>query len=448
LQPERSRAISTKTVADRTPAVLIARAEAEFRRGRELEAARLLEQALAVDPASVQARFWLAEIRANRPRSAEDLETALGLTRGLPNHHDVHLIAGKACFYLDRVDECRQHYATAIDMMSPQAPSYGQARFNMATMRLCEGDLTVWPEYDDLLNRQPERRARFDLGTPRWDGSPLVGRKIFLHTILDGFGDAMQFARFIPRVVAMGGHVTLVCQPDLGPLFFNSHQHLGFHCVIRLGSSVPAEIARHDLHAELKSLPAIFGTTLESIPATIPYLTADAKSIEGWRPAIEAIPGLRVGIAWRGDPGHFLDKLRSFDLDKLAPLAEVPGVTLVSLQKGHGAGDLAGLRGRFKVVELGPAYAAGDWADTAAVVRQLDLVITPDTAIAHLAGGLGKPTWVALPRPSEWRWMRDREDSPWYPTMRLFRQDRLSEWGPVFARMADRLAQRSSGLPT
>src|SRR5262249_22723558 len=159
-------------------------------------------------------------------------------------------------------------------------------------------------------------------------------------------------------VVAMGGHVTLVCQPDLGPLFFNSHQHLGFHCVIRLGSSVPAEIARHDLHAELKSLPAIFGTTMETIPATIPYLTADAKSIERWRPTIEAIPGLRIGIAWRGDPGHFLDKLRSFDLNEFAPLAEVPGITLVSLQKGHGAGDLNGLRVRYRVVDLGPAYAA------------------------------------------------------------------------------------------
>jgi hypothetical protein len=429
----------TTTVDTPTSTALLARAETEYRSGRLLEAGRSLERALALDPGSVQARLWLAQIRASRSRSGEDLEVALRLAREVPGHPDAQQIAAIACFYLDRVDECRQHYARAIAMVPANSPASESIRFSLATIRLWEGDLRVWPEYDDLLNRQPDSRARLELGTPRWDGTPLVGRKIFLHTILDGFGDAMQFARYIPRVVAMGGHVTLVCQPEQGPLFFNSHQHLGFHCLIRLGSSVPAEVARHDVQAPLKSLPAIFGTTLETVPATVPYLSADAQSIDRWRPAVAAIPGLRVGIAWRGDPGHFLDDLRSFDLTELAPLAEVPGVSLVSLQKGPAADHLAGLGGRFRVVDLGPEYAAGNWTDTAAVVSQLDLVVTPDTAIAHLAGALGKPAWVALPQPSEWRWMRDRDDSPWYPTMRLFRQDRLAEWGPVFARMAGRL---------
>jgi hypothetical protein len=268
-----------------------------------------------------------------------------------------------------------------------------------------------------------------------------LGRKIILHALLDGFGDAMQFARYIPRVVAIGGHVTLLCAPELWSLFDQSQHHLGFHCLVRVGSNVALEGARHDVQAALKSLPGFFGPTRETIPATVPYLTADPRSIERWRPTLETIPGLRVGIAWRGNPIHLLDDLRSFGLGHLASLAEIPGVSLVSLQKGHGAGELARLGGRFRVIDLGAEYAAGDWAVTAAVVGQLDLIITPDTAIAHLAGALGKPIWVALPQPSEWRWMRDGDESPWYPTMRLFRQDRLDEWGPVFARMADRLRE-------
>jgi tetratricopeptide (TPR) repeat protein len=437
---ERSPAITT-TVVNQTAAVLIAEAQAKYRTCRYHEAARLFERVLELDPASELAKFRLADICVSRPRTVEDVETALRLARELLQHKEAHVVAAMACFYLDRLDECQQHYATAIAMMPPNVPTPPWLRLCLATIRLWEGDLGVWSECADLLSQQPNRDATLPLRTPRWDGGPLLGRKIFLHALLDGFGDAMQFARYIPRVAAMDGHVTLLCAPELWSLFDKSQHHLGFHSLVRVGSNVPLEVAWHDVQAALKSLPGLFGTTRETIPATVPYLTADSRSIERWRPTLEALPGLRIGIAWRGNPGHFLDGLRSFDLGHLAQLAEIPGVSLVSLQKDHGADELARLGGRFRVIDLGAEYAAGDWAVTAAVVGQLDLIITPDTAIAHLAGALGKPVWVGLPRPSEWRWMRDGDDSPWYPTMRLFRQDRLDEWGPVFARMADRLRE-------
>jgi hypothetical protein len=268
---------------------------------------------------------------------------------------------------------------------------------------------------------------------PRWEGDRLDGRKIFLHTTLDGFGDAFQMARYIPMVKAMGGHVTLVCYPALGRLFIQSGDRLGFDCIIAEGARVPAAVMEHDVQAALMSLPALFRTTPETIPDAH-CLAVDEETLERWRPACSAIPGLRVGVCWAGNPSHRQDAFRSFRPAELAPLAKVSGVSLVSLQKGRGTEQLADVS--FPVVDLGPEYAAGDWLDTAAIVSQLDLVVTPDSAIAHLAGALARPVWTALSRPSEWRWMRERDDSPWYPSMRLFRQDKLGEWGPVFCRMA------------
>jgi len=163
------------------------------------------------------------------------------------------------------------------------------------------------------------------------------------------------------------------------------------------------------------------------------------ETVERWRPACSAIPGIRIGVCWAGSPSHRQDAFRSFRAAELAPLAAVPVVTLVNLQKGKETEQLADVP--FFVVDLGPEYAAGDWLDTAAVISQLDLVVTPDTALAHLAGSLARPVWMALHRPAEWRWMRDPDDSPWYPTMRLFRQENLGEWGPVFRRMAEALDQ-------
>jgi protein O-GlcNAc transferase len=422
-------------------ASLLSHANTENRAGRELEAAEILERVLAIAPESIEARYGLATVRSVHPRGIADLDTALRLARGLlstyPGSWDSHFVAAIACYHLGREEEFSRHWDAAMALMPATSANFVIARYTEALMRLEAGDFAAWPDYDYWHNQLPARRASLKDPAPRWGGDRLDGRRIFLHTTLDGFGDAFQMVRFIPTVKAMGGHVTLVCYPTLGRLLIRSGDRLGFDCIIAQGAEVPPAVMEHDVQAALMSLPAIFKTTAETIPDAH-CLTVDEESLERWRPACSAIPGLRIGVCWAGSRAHHQDAFRSFRPAELAPLAKVPGVSLVNLQKGHGSEQLADIS--FPVVDLGPEYAAGDWLDTAAVVSQLDLVVTPDTAIAHLAGALAKPAWIALSRPSEWRWMRQRDDSPWYPAMRLFRQDKLGEWGPVFRRMAEALA--------
>ena len=196
-----------------------------------------------------------------------------------------------------------------------------------------------------------------------------------------------------------------------------------------------------DFYVPLLSLPGVFGTTLATIPAGVPYLSAQPQRFFHWRRELARLGGFRVGIAWQGAPGYAGDAQRSVPLAAFAPLANCPGVRLFSLQKHHGSEQLTPLADRLKIVDLGPLVdeAGGAFVDTAAVMKALDLVITSDTAVAHLAGALGVPVWVALPAVPDWRWLLDRDDSPWYPTMRLFRQTRAGDWSDVFARMASEL---------
>jgi hypothetical protein len=263
-----------------------------------------------------------------------------------------------------------------------------------------------------------------------------------IHSGLDGFGDTIQMIRYAPLVKARGGMVVLVCHSSLVSLLATCE---GIDRVAAEGVRVQGELAWHNVQAALMSLPAILGTTMETVPARVPYLSASAESLAKWKPIVEGIGGYRVGITWQGRPDHENDVFRSVKLTEFAPLASVPGVSLVPLQKGPAREQIASCR--FPLVDLGEDYHTGNWLDTAAVVSHLDLVISPDTAIAHLAGALGRPTWIALPRPAEWRWMRDREDSPWYPTARLFRQTEVGAWGPVFARMAAELRVRVTASP-
>jgi hypothetical protein len=204
-----------------------------------------------------------------------------------------------------------------------------------------------------------------------------------------------------------------------------------------------------DVHAPLLSLPGFFQTTLDNIPAEVPYLFVDEALVERWRAELARIPGYKVGIAWQGSRGYSRDMQRSLPLACFEALARVAGVSLVSLQKGPGAEQVAALGGRFPVVDLGGRLdqEAGAFMDTAAVLKNLDLVVTSDTALPHLAGGLGVPAWVALPFAPDWRWLLGRGDSPWYPSLRLFRQPRPGDWGAVFHGMAGELRQRLGKAP-
>ena len=216
----------------------------------------------------------------------------------------------------------------------------------------------------------------------------------------------------------------------------------GIDQVVEWGGPLPD----FDVHCALMSLPRVFGTRLESIPATVPYLAADPGLVANWRRELEPIAGFRVGICWAGNPEQPNDRNRSTRLARLAPLAEVPGVHLVSLQVGPARDQVREVAGDWPLTDLGGRL--GDFAVTAAVIQNLDLVVSIDSAVAHLAGALGAPVWVALSFAPDWRWLLDRDDSPWYPTARLFRQARPGDWEDVFRRIAaDLVRRRNQAFP-
>jgi hypothetical protein len=209
--------------------------------------------------------------------------------------------------------------------------------------------------------------------------------------------------------------------------------------IVPLGAALPP----FEVQAPLMNLPKIFTTTLANVPAVVPYIVPDARLAAHWARVLATLDGFRIGIAWQGNPKYNRDRFRSIPLRHFEPLAQVAGVRLISLQKGYGTEQIATVDGRFRVHVLGERLDErhGPFMDTAAVMKGLDLVVTSDTAVPHLAGALGVPVWLALPYSSDWRWLLDREDSPWYPTMRLFRQPEPGAWGPVFAAMGDALGQ-------
>jgi tetratricopeptide (TPR) repeat protein len=276
-------------------------------------------------------------------------------------------------------------------------------------------------------------------GKPQWDGSDLSSRTILLHAE-QGVGDTIQFIRYLPMVVGRGGRVILECQSGL-------HRLLGG--LPGVAGLVPAQgpMPAFDVYCAVMTLPAVFETTLKTIPAQIPYLHSEKGLLEDWARRVEESAGkrLKVGLCWAGDPRLKNDRNRSMPAGEFAPLGKLKGVWFCNLQKRGGGST--GEPARPSRTELPADLAVTDWteelrdfADTAALIENLDVVISVDTAVAHLGGALGKPVFLLLPKPSEWRWMSAREDSPWYPTMRLFRQSRPCQWGEPMARVAEAIA--------
>jgi hypothetical protein len=272
---------------------------------------------------------------------------------------------------------------------------------------------------------------RFDV--PRWDGTPLPDGTLLVHCE-QGLGDTMQFVRFVPLARKRCGRLILAAQPKLIPLL----AHSGFTDLVSNTCRLPP----FDAHVPLLSLPYLFGADEASIPRDIPYLAVPPARIAQWGGRLRPHAGFSIGIAWQGHRKFHGDRLRSIPLECYAPLAAVPGVRLVSLQKGDGVEQTEALAGRFELLDLRPQYddEEGAFVNAAAVMHHLDLVVSADTAVAHLAGALGVPVWVALPAAADWRWMLARADSPWYATMRLFRQGSAGDWQSVFRKMAQELA--------
>ncbi len=342
-----------------------------------------------------------------------------------------HYCLAAALHTLGHDDEALESYAEALQLK----PDYPEAHYNRSFVYLARGELAKgWSDYEWRLQCADYKGRRFNV--PRWDGTPLGGRTLLIHTE-QGLGDTLHFIRYVRLVQRQGGTVYVEVPPVLLPLLRSS----GVTGIIPGGSPLP----KFDLEIPLLSLPGTLGTTLENIPAHVPYLSAEPRMIKHWRSQVRGLPGFKVGIVWQGNRDYAFDRFRSIPLTAYAPLADVPGVTLVSLQKGHGSEQLAELQGRFPVLDLAASLdTAGAFTDTAAVMSNLDLVVSSDTAAAHLAGALGVPVWLAVAKHPEWRWLLEREDSPWYPTMRLFRQQTAGDWSDVFTRMKRALAQKVS----
>jgi tetratricopeptide (TPR) repeat protein len=318
-------------------------------------------------------------------------------------------------------------YRRALTLKSDSA----EILYFVGLAHLLRGDFAAgWQNYEFRWHTRVLRKANRNFPQPLWRGEPLEGARILLHAE-QGIGDTLQFARYIPLVAARNASVIFEVQPELLSLFAGIE---GASRVIARGNPLPA----FELHSPLISLPLAFRTDLATIPANIPYLRVNPATVQKFSQQFQG-DRLRVGLVWSGNPQHVRDPQRSLMLAQLQALTEVHGATFYSLQKGPAAAQILDMPLDMNLIDLAPRLT--DFADTAAVIANLDLVISVDTAVAHLAGALGKPTWILLTHAPDWRWLLDREDSPWYPTARLFRQPAPGDWSSVIAHAANELRQ-------
>jgi Flp pilus assembly protein TadD len=401
------------------------------------EAARFYRRALEIKPDSSETWMNLGVLLTDLSEFDEALRCIRESLRIKPDAHEAHDNLGATLARQGKWDEALACYNHALKLQ----PYYAESHRNRAFVWLARGDFERgWPEFEWRLSCR--RHEGYHANGPRLRGDDLEGKTILLHAE-QGLGDTIQFIRFVTEIRNRNpGRVIVVCPKPLTRLIA---RFPGIDFLTDEGSPLPP----YDVHASLWSLPALLRITLANLPSPRAYLSVDSETMARWQTALDRTlrpsspasgPDIKIGVVWQGNPKHRTDRHRSFRLDQLEPLARVGGVRLISLQKEHGLEQLRELDGRFPVATLADEATGSedrrDFLDTAAVVSQLDLVVTPDSAVAHLAGSLGVPVWVALPFVAEWRWMIDREDSPWYPSMRLFRQEAAGDWPSVFNRMA------------
>lgn len=341
-----------------------------------------------------------------------------------PGYADAYSNLALVLRMMNRVDEAIAAGQEAIRLN----PNLADGHSNLALALLLAGRFEdAWPEYEWRWKlRRFQAPPTFD--KPRWTGDALDGRTLLIHAE-QGLGDTIQFCRYA-SILAEQGKIYLLVAPELATLLGSL---TGIAGVVTNLATLPD----YDLYCPLMSLPGLLGTTVETIPGDVPYLTADPERVAAWRTRIDTLKDLRIGLAWAGGGSLISDKRRSLKLKQLAPLAQTPGVSFVSLQKGEAAKQVApdGLVLNDWTEEL------ADFADTAALIETLDLVIAVDTAVAHLAGALGKPVWLLNRFDTDWRWLLRRDDSPWYPSLQQFRQTKPGDWDGVLVSVAAALAE-------
>jgi|GEM_PF-676870 tetratricopeptide (TPR) repeat protein/SAM-dependent methyltransferase len=436
-------------------------------RGNPAKAAESFRQAIRFKPDYVEAYLSLGEVLKEMRRLSEALENYRKAVSLTPDFHEAHRCLGSALKELGRFDEAAESYDRAVSL-NPNFPDIyinignlerlkgnidkaaecyrkalslkpddALAHLCLAIVLLLRGDFpNGWKAYQWRWESVPLRSTKRKFPVPQWDGSPLNGKRILLYSE-QGMGDTIHFIRYVSSVKRLGGKIIVQCEKELIKLFSRIPE-IGL--LISKEQVPPA----FDVHCPLLSLPYLFGTTADTIPANLPYLSASPECLGKWRQRFKDIREMKIGLVWAGGYRHPEDHYRSIPLPLLRPLVAVPNTRFFSLQVGQRAADLKQCGFGEKVVDLSPEL--NDFSETAAVISLLDLVISVDTAAAHLAGALARPVRLLLPFAPDWRWLLHREDSLWYPkVMRLFRQDCLGQWEPVIKRVAAELHLLATG---
>ena len=399
--------------------------------GRFEEALESYDRALAAHPEHVEALYNRGFTLQELQRFADAVESYDRALAVRPHHAEALSNRGGALQELRRFADALESYNRALAIR----PDYAEARWNRALLLLLNGSFADgWLGYESRRS-MPSWTAR-NLNGHEWSGDSPAGRRLLLYAE-QGFGDTIQFARYAPLAAARGARVILEVQPPLESLLTMLN---GVEAVVAKGDPLPP----FDLHCPLLSLPLLFGTTRDTIPADVPYIRPTADRCDIWRRRLPR-DAATVGLVWSGSPESSKDRQRSIPFEQFAPLLTVPGIRFVSLQKDVRVTDACALREQGKVIDLGADLK--DFSDSCAAISQLDMVITVDTAVAHLAGAIGKPVWILLPYVPDFRWLLDCTDSPWYPNARLFRKSKDSDWAEVVSRVKSELTVASPNLP-
>lgn len=399
------------------------------------QAASLFSRALELRSDYADAYYNLGSVRHEQHRFAEAIDAYKAALTLRPEHPRACNNLAKAYQDLHEIDQAVFWYQRALSIK----PEYAEARFNLATAQLLHGDYEKgWSNYEWRFKKTDWRRTyphRFE--KPRWNGETFSGKTLYVHCE-QGFGDMLQFVRYLPMVKARGGTVLLETRDAMLRLFE------GTPGVDRIVPFSPERIAPidFDVYVPLLSLPGIFQTSLATIPHAVPYLSADPVKASQWERALQG-EELRVGLVWAGTA---TDPRRASPLAWFAPLSGIEGLKIYGLQKGPPADllEAEGLPQGMFMENLGRRL--DDFSDTAAAIENLDLVVSIDTSVPHLAGAMGRPVYLLLSDNPDWRWMLDRQDSPWYPTMRLYRQEKSGDWGPPLTQIARRLESLARNL--
>jgi hypothetical protein len=391
--------------------------ELAFRVRQPDKALPFVQRAVALEPNNANYVNTLSVVLMALGRQDESMEACQRAVMLDPGHSNAHSNMAICLVNRGRVDESLAYFRRAIELDPTNACAHdGLGLTLLMTGALQEGwreQEWRWRKYDFPANRYPN--------APHWRGQDLKGKTIAIY-IEQGYGDVFQFSRYIPLLAERGAKVLLEDIDDVGDLLKRSYPSLA-------GTFPPNKPPAYDYLVSLMSMPMWYGTTLETIPAKEKYLFPDEKLVAQWRNFFQTDPNLKVGIAWAGRASHNNDQNRSTNLATFGPLARVPGVTFYSLQKGPAAAQIGQAPRGMGIVDLAPRL--DNFEVTAAVISHLDLVIAVDTVVVHLAAAMGRPAWTLCALCPDWRWLLGREDTPWYPTMRLFRQTERGKWGPV-----------------